>query len=132
MMETVDILAIIGIGLVAAVFAVILRQHHPEYAVLVSLAAGVFIFFRVAQDIVPIVEQIQSLMHTAALPGEYAAVLFKALGVCFITQIACDTCKDAGESAIAAKIEMAGKVAVLAVSLPLFGQVLQIVQSLIG
>lgn len=126
-----DVFGIIGIGLVAAVLAVVLRQYRPEFAILVSLAAGVWILFRVAGDLVPVVEQVRSILDTASLPAEYAAVLFKALGVCFLTQIACDTCKDAGESAIAAKVEIAGKVAVLLVSLPLFQQVLAIVYSLI-
>lgn len=127
-----NMMAIIGLGLVAAVLAVVLRQHLPEYAMLVSLAAGVFILFQLAGEMVPVVEQIQSVMATASLPMEYAGILFKALGICFITQIACDTCKDAGETAISSKVEMAGKIAVLVVSLPLFSQVLTIVGALIG
>ena len=131
-METRDILSIIGIGIVSAALALVLRQHRPEFAMLVSLGAGIFILFKVAATIQPVADEIQSILSSAALPLEYAGVLFKALGICFVTQIACDTCKDAGESAIASKVEMAGKIAVLAVSLPLFGQVLTIVSSLIG
>lgn len=127
-----DVFAIIGIGMIAAVLAVVLRQYRPEFAILISLAAGIIILLRVADDIVPIIEQVQVIIAKTALPGEYVQILFKALGICFLTQIACDTCKDAGESAIAAKIEIAGKVAVLVVSLPLFSQVLNVVYSLIG
>lgn len=131
-MELTDVLSIIGIGIVAAALAIVLRQHRPEFAMLVSLAAGIFILLKVVSAVVPVVDQIQSILSTASLPLEYAGVLFKALGICFTTQIACDTCKDAGESAISAKVEMAGKIAVLVVSLPLFSQVLSIVYSLIG
>lgn len=127
-----EILSLIGIGLVAAVLAVVLRQYRPEYAMLISLAAGVLILLQIAQNIVPVVEQVRAILHNTSMPAEYAAVLLKALGICFITQIACDTCKDAGESAIAAKVEMAGKAAVLVVSLPLFSQVLRTVYALIG
>jgi len=79
-----------------------------------------------------VVEQIRGMLNLSSMPAEYAGVLFKALGVCLLTQIACDTCKDAGESAIAAKVEMAGRVLVLLISLPLFQQVLSIVYSLIN
>lgn len=126
-----DLISIIGIGIVAAALAVVLRQHRPEFAILVSLGAGVFILYKISANIVPVVEQIQSILTAAALPSGYASILFKALGMCFITQIACDTCKDAGESAISSKVEIAGKIAVLVVSLPLFQQVLSIVYSLI-
>jgi stage III sporulation protein AD len=63
---------------------------------------------------------------------DYAGILLRALGVCFLTQIACDTCRDAGEAAIAVKLEIAGKIAVLAISLPLFRQVLGFVSTLLG
>jgi len=53
------------------------------------------------------------------------------VGVCFITQLACDLCRDAGENAIAARVETAGKAAILLISLPLFEQVLELVMVLL-
>ena len=123
--------SIVGVGIVAAVLAILLKQHRPEYALLVSLAAGVFILVLVSTSIVPVIEQIISMLSASNMPGEYAGILMKVLGICFITQLACDTCKDAGETAISAKVEIAGRVAVLLVSLPLFQQVLAIAYSLI-
>lgn len=127
-----EVFSIIGVGLIAAMLALVLRQHRPEYAVLVSLAAGVFIIWRTFDYIMPVVDQVQSILENASLPMEYSGILFKALGICFVTQIASDTCKDAGETAISSKVEMAGKIAVLVVSLPLFGQVLTIVGKLMA
>ena len=126
-----DVLSIIGIGIIAAVLALILKQHRPEFALLVSLAAGVFILAMITGGLVPVVERINSMITAANMPSEYAGILLRVLGICFITQIACDTCKDAGETAIAAKVEMAGRVAILIISLPLFEQVLTIAYSLI-
>lgn len=124
------IFAIVGVGVAAAALAIVLRQTRPEYAMLVSLAAGVFIIYKVIGDLAPIATEINAIISTSGVPSGYASILFKALGICLLTQIACDTCKDAGEGAIASKIEIAGRIAVLAVSLPLFTQVLSIVRSL--
>lgn len=128
-MET-GIFTIVGVGVVAAALVVVLRQTKPEYAMLVSLATGIFILYKVLNDLVPVVAQIDTIFSTSGVSAQYGEILFKALGISLITQIACDTCKDAGESAIASKLEMAGRIAVLAVSLPLFTQVLSIVRSL--
>ncbi len=98
-----EIFTIIGIGLVSAVLAVVLRQYRPEYAMLVSLAAGVVILVLVCTSITPVVEQINSIIDLADIPGEYTSILFKVLGICFVTQIACDTCKDAGKVLFPAK-----------------------------
>jgi stage III sporulation protein AD len=128
----VGIFAVIGIGVVAAVIAVALRQAKPDYALLVSLAAGVFILYRILIDIMPVVAEVESIIKAAGVHAEYARVMFKALGICMLTQIACDTCKDAGETSIATKLEIAGRVSILVVSLPLFTRVLSIVSSLMG
>ncbi len=130
-MDVTQLFTLVGLGLVAAVLAVTLRQHKPEFALLVSLGAGILILTGVVQEILPVVEQIETIFRSTSMPIAYLQVLFKALGICFLTQIACDTCKDAGEGAIGSKVELAGKVAVLVVSLPLFAQVLTIVRGLL-
>ena len=58
-------------------------------------------------------------------------VLLKALGICYITQLAADTCKDAGQQAIATKVELAGKVAVLAIAMPMLGTIAGLMDDLI-
>ena len=126
-----EVLPFAGLGIIAALVCVMLRQLRPEYAMLLSVAAGVFILLALVPGILQIIEQIQSMTARANVPDEYIGILLKAVGICFVTQISCDTCKDAGENAISAKIEMAGKIAVLIISLPLFERVLGVVQALI-
>jgi len=126
-----SITAVIAVGIIAAILSVMLRQTRPEFALILSLATGAFLLFAVFGNIMDIIARIQDMLSKALIPGEYVAVLFRALGICFITQIACDTCKDAGENAIAAKLEMAGKITVLAVSLPLFEQILAVAREMI-
>ena len=118
---------IIAIGLIAAVLCVVLRRYKPEFAVLAGLAAGFVILILIVTELRSVLDEAQSIVSGGLVREEYMQILLRALGLCFITQIACDACKDAGESAISAKIEMAGKIAVLAVSLPLFRQVMMFV-----
>lgn len=127
-----DIVSVVGVGMISACIALLLRQYRPEYAMFVSIGAGLLILTLALGSLLPVVDEIEYMMDAADMPGEYAGVLFKALGVCLITQIACDTCKDAGENAIASKVEMAGKLAVLVISLPLFRQILSIASTLIN
>ncbi len=131
-MEVSQLFTLVGLGLVAMIMAVTLRQYRPEFALLVSLASGVVILIGVVRGILPVVEQVQTIFQSTQMPAAYLQVLFKALGICFLTQIACDACRDAGEGAIGAKVELAGKVAVLVISLPLFVQVLTIVRGLLA
>ena len=73
-------------------------------------------------SLVPIVAEIENLMEQAGVAAEYGAILFKVMGICFLAQFAGDACRDAGESALAAKVEMAARLSMTAAALPLFQQ----------
>ncbi len=125
-------MAVCGVGVVTAAILTMLRQYKPEYAVPASAAAGIVILSIMLSSIMPLINELKDMFSTAGMNSDYAQVLFKALGVCFITQLACDVCRDAGESAVAAKLEMSGKVVILLMSFPLFKKLLDITVSLIG
>lgn len=126
-----EILSICGLGVVAVVILVMLRQYKPEYAIMASIGAGLIILTWILQYISPILNEFQRMLDATGMQSEYAEVLLKALGICFITQLACDVCRDAGEGAVASKIEMTGKTAVLLLALPLFKNLLDIAISMI-
>lgn len=125
-------MTIAGVVVVAAFLAVILRQQRPEQALAVSLAAGLGILALVVSKALPVIGSLRELLEGAALPAEYGAILFKALGICLLTQLAADACRDAGEAALASKAELAGKLLLLTLALPLFEKIAQTAASLIS
>jgi len=127
-----NLIAIVGVGIIAALLSITIKQHKPEFGMYISLIAGVIILLAIIRELTPVLDTIGELIDAVSLEAAYGAALLKALAICYITQIACDTCRDSGETAIAAKIEMAGKLAIVLVSLPLFGAVVDIVTDLIS
>ena len=128
----IDLLAIAGAAVTAAVLAVTLRRYHAEYGMLLAILAGVCILAMLLQALPAVMSQISSLLRAASLPEEYALILFKALGLCWLAQFAADSCRDAGEGALASKVELAGKTAVLLTVLPLFSAVGELALGLAG
>ncbi len=126
-----NIFIIVSTALVAAVLSIVLKQYKPEYSLFISIAAGIIIFLAVIAAIQPIMDYMSELISGAGLSGVYAEVLIKALAICYITQLACDCCKDAGENAIAGKLQLAGRIAILIISLPMFKSITDIVTGLI-
>jgi len=129
--ERMQWIQFIGIGLIGMILAVLFRQHKPEYAPLISLAAGLAVVFLLLGQLEPIFSQMEEILQQAGIGTEYIAVLLKSLGICYITQLAADTCRDAGESAIASKMELAGKITVLTLAVPYFTGMLHTVGELI-
>jgi stage III sporulation protein AD len=127
-----NLIPIIGAGIIAAMLALTLRQHRPEFGMYISLIAGVIILLAIVRSITPVLDTFEMLIGAVSLNAVYGAALLKALAICYLTQLACDTCRDSGETAIAGKIEMAGKLAIVLVSLPLFAAVAETVAGLIN
>ena len=125
------LISAVGAGLICAVLAVVLGQYRPEYRTLVSLGAGVLILMLVLENILPAVQQIESVFSLTGMDLNYGEILMKAVGICFFTQLASDVCRDAGEGSAASKIEFAGRCAFLVISLPLFTEVLELASALI-
>ena len=131
MMETV-LFSVIGIGLIGTLMAVLLRQYHPIFAVLVTVTVSIMILLAAVQWITPILEEGKRLLDRIPALSEHTQLLLKTVGICFLTQLSGGLCRDAGENAIAIHIETAGKLLILAVSLPMFGQILDLVMVFLG
>ena len=60
-----DIIKIIGVGLTSLIIIVILKQYKPEYVIYVSILAGAFILFMVADKLAAIINLLTSLSNKA-------------------------------------------------------------------
>lgn len=124
--------SLLALCVVAALICLLLSGYKSEYSFAAVIAAGSFIFISVIREVLPAFSRLSSLADSAGFEGGYFKIALKALGICFVTQFAADTCRDFGQSALAAKAEFIGKCAVFLLSLPLLESILQSAASLIG
>lgn len=122
-----DIGVFLGIVLLAVTFLSLLRQTRPELAVLLSVAAGVIIFLRLAGYLQELVRTFEFLATQARINLLYLQTVFKVMGVAYLTGFGAQICKDAGEGALALKLELAGKVIILFLAVPVLVAILETV-----
>ena len=122
-----DVIKIIGIGLLALIIIVILKQYKPEFAIYVSMIAGVLILVLSIQKLTGIINLLQSLANKTYINKSFLSILLKITGIAFITEFAVSICSDAGEKAIASKIERGSKVIIIAMSRPIITSLLELV-----
>ena len=130
-MVTIDIVKIIGIGLIALLLIIIIRQYKPEFIVYISLIAGILILACILPKISAIIDMLNSLVSTASINSSFLVLLLKITGIAFLTEFAVSICKDAGESAIATKIDMGGKVVIISMSIPILAGLLETVTQIL-
>lgn len=122
-----DIIKIIGIAFLALIIIIILKQYKPEFAMYASILAGAIILFMSFSKLSGIISMLQNLASKTAVNGEFLAILIKITGIAFLTEFAVSVCKDTGETAIANKVDIGGKIIIIAISIPIISSLLETV-----
>ena len=115
----------------SAVICVILRKISSEAAFFVSITAAVIVFTMALSMLAPTVNAVKSLSEQAGIDLQLVGILFKAIGICYITTLCSSIARDAGDSSAAVKLELDGRAAIAAVSLPVFVNLVKLVTELI-
>ncbi|MBF8378718.1 stage III sporulation protein AD [Alicyclobacillus mali] len=125
------IVQIIGIGMTATVLATLLRQQMPSFATLVSLFAGVLILLLLVRSISTALGTFQQLTAAANMSPMFLQTLIRILGIAYVVEFAADVARDAGETALGGRIELAGKIGIVLLALPIFKDVLDVIVHMI-
>jgi stage III sporulation protein AD len=122
-----EILQIVGLGIVAAVIIVVLRVQKPEIAVQISIITGIVIFMLLASKLSAVVEMLEDYAGRVNIDAVYFTTVLKIIGIAYIAEFGAEVCKDAGESSIASKIELAGKVIIVVLAVPIVTSLLDLI-----
>lgn len=122
-----DIIKIIAIGLCSVIIIVILKQYRPEFAIYVSIIAGILIITLIIGKISGIIEILQNLANKTTINSTFIILLLKITGIAILTEYTVSICKDSGENAIATKVDFGGKVIIMSLSIPIISSLLDTV-----
>ena len=103
----------------------ILKQYKPEFIIYVSLITGVIILFLVMDKLAGVVNLLSSLASKANINTQFLGIILKITGIAILTEYGTSICKDTGETAIASKIELGGKIIMIALSIPIISVLLE-------
>ena len=122
-----DIIKIIGIAFLAVIIIVILKQYRPEFAIYASIIAGVLILALASNTLSGIIDMIKSISNKTNINSDFLVILIKITGIAILTEFAVSICKDAGESAIASKVDVGGKIIIISMSIPIINALIDTV-----
>ncbi len=126
-----EILQVVGIGLIGAVLAVYVKERNKEIAVLVSMATGLIIFLFAVSKISAVLQVLQDLASLANVNMFYLTTILKIIGIAYVAEFGAQVCRDAGEGSIASKIEFSAKILVIVLALPIIVAILESILRLI-
>lgn len=122
------IFRIIVIALMGVILAMFLKTQRPEYSVFISLCIAILILFCVLGLFLSAKEQLSSLSSFLTPDNQYFGLLFKMIGITYLSEFCSGICKDAGYQAIGSQIEIFGKLTILLAGLPILMTLIETIQ----
>ena len=111
--------------------AIKIKDIDPAYGVVLAIAGCVMIMCYIIGRFEQITLYIQKLMSYVSLNITYIGIILKMIGIAYICQFSSDICKDAGYNAISSQIEMAGRLSLILLSMPVLMSVIELVVSIV-
>ncbi|WP_338000188.1 stage III sporulation protein AD [Alicyclobacillus sp. ALC3] len=124
-MGTLHILQMVGVGLSATTLAALLRTRAPQFAMMVAFVAGIALLLMVLNSMDTVIQTLTQLAEAAKLDRNFLSTVLRIIGIAYIVEFAAQLARDAGEGALASKIELAGKVGIVVLAIPIVTDVIQ-------
>lgn len=125
-----DIIKIILIGIVTSITSIILKQIKPELSILVVISGGLVILISLADMLTSVLAGFTNLVDSTGINKSLFSCILKIIGIGYLSEFGANVCADSGNSSLADKILLGGKIAILIVSMPIINSLINVVVSL--
>lgn len=120
-----EILKVVGVGLLGMILIMLFKDYRGDkIKIQISVVTGILIFTFMIPKLTLVIDFLKILGDKAGINNSYLNLIFKILGIAYLTSFCSEICKDAGASSIAYKIEFSGKIIILSLSIPILTAVL--------
>ena len=127
MSHTELLVTAVGLLLCGALLSAVLRTGRPELSLCLSLLAGVLVVGLLLRQLSPLIAALRRMTALGGVGENHLGVVLRGAGICLVAQLAADTCRDAGDTALASKAELTGRVLLLLLAVPLYEEILTLV-----
>ncbi len=127
-----DIYKIVALSIVAVLLITILKSVKKEdFAVIITIITAVILFALVLVKLESITSLLESLVQKSGINKEYLTLLLKVTGISYVIELATNICKDTGNTAIASKVEMLGKISIVIITIPVLTSVISTIHNIL-
>lgn len=122
-----NIISVCVLGLFAVLGSLTLKNYNKEISALLIISAVILMCLTSLPVLSELFSSINEFSTAANIQNEYISVLIKSLGICYITQLSVNICKENGSQSIASQIEIAGKLMILILAIPIYNDLITMI-----
>ncbi|UNK20387.1 stage III sporulation protein AD [Paenibacillus sp. N3/727] len=126
-----EIIQVVGLGLIATILILVVKEQKPIFAFLLAVSTSVMIFLFLIGKIGNVIRMLEELAESSGVQVIYLKTVLKIIGIAYVAEMGAQVVRDAGQESIASKIEMAGKVLILVLAVPIISIIIETVLKLL-
>lgn len=119
------------IAITASILALNLKNIKSEFGILISIGACIIIFFYGSSYISEVIFELKKISDLININDVYIGLMFKIIGITYISEIASDISNDCGYSTLGKQIQIFGKISILCISIPVLSAVIETISELL-
>ncbi len=127
-----EIMKIVATALTGLILAIVMKSVNKEISIYIVLGTVMIIFLSVADRLAEIFSFLQGIYDNVTYGRTFFPVILKVLAVAYITDFTAQLCRDAGEASIGSKVELAGKIIIFYLAMPILTAILELIKTLLG
>lgn len=125
------LIKIIIIGIITVLLSAILKKYHPEYSIILIIVSSVIILALLADSFTTVFDNINAILADAKINPDYIEAIVKIIGIAYLSEYMAALFYDANESAMAKKVELAGKIIIFIITLPVITSLSEMIISIL-
>ncbi|MDQ0874967.1 stage III sporulation protein AD [Paenibacillus sp. V4I3] len=126
-----EIIQIVGLGLIVTILTLIIKEQKPMFAFLLAAFTGIMIFLFLIGKISSVIQVLEDLAQRSSINMVFLKTILKIIGVAYIAEFGAQIVRDAGQESIASKIELSGKVLIMVMAIPIITVIIETVVKLL-
>lgn len=122
-----DMIQLISLAMITSLLYLLLKEMVPSFAFAVMMITAIYILFVILSEMVHVLQLLRNLANKVAIQSIYLDTIIKIIGIAYVTELGANVTKDAGLSSVSTKIELAGKVFILLLAIPIIEAVMEVI-----
>lgn len=126
-----EIIQVVGLGLLATILVLVVKEQKPMFAFIISTFTGIAVFLFLIGKIEVVIQVLEDLAERSGIQPIYLKTILKMIGIAYIAEFGAQIVRDAGQDGMASKIELAGKVLIMVLAIPIISVIIETVMKLL-
>ena len=126
-----QIFQLVGIAIITAVAALLLKGTKPELAFAVTIAGGIILLLFAFEIFKGSLTIFQKITDITGIESSIVKILLKMVGIGYLVEFSAGILNDFGQSNLGDKLVFCGKIIVLVLAVPILESVLTLIVKLL-